>query len=163
MALVVKNLPAGAGDMRDAGLVPGSGRSPGGGHSNPLQCSCLENPMDRRAWWAVVLRATKSQTQLKRLSTHTKKDDKSLLNHYQDSHIRGRALNAQEVKGSIEGPGGSISFSWCFPGTRHCLGDKDGFPLSRQGQRKRGAFWYWETGQPGTRRSGAGASLPQGD
>ena len=138
--LVVKNLPAGAGDMRDSGLVPGSGRSPGGGHGNPLQCSCLENPMDRRAWWAVVLRATKSQTQLKLLSTHTKKDDKSLLNHYQDSHIRGRALKAQEVKGSIEGPGRSISFSRCFHGTQHCPGDKDGFPLSRQGQRKRGAF-----------------------
>ena len=65
MALVVKNLPASAGDMRGAGLVPGSGRSPGGGHGNPLQCSCLENPMERGAWWAVVLRATKSWTQLK--------------------------------------------------------------------------------------------------
>ena len=49
MVLVVKNLPANAGDIRDEGSVPG--RSPGGGHGNPLQYSCLENPMDRRAWW----------------------------------------------------------------------------------------------------------------
>ena len=64
-ALVVKNLPANAGDIRDAGLIPGSGRSPGGGHGNPLQYSCLENPMDREAWWATVHRVTKSWTLLK--------------------------------------------------------------------------------------------------
>ena len=52
VVLVVKNLPANAGDMRDAGLVPGSGRSPGGGHGNPLHYSHLENPMDRGAWRA---------------------------------------------------------------------------------------------------------------
>ena len=46
VALVMKNSPANAGDARDAGLIPGSGRSPGGGHGNPLQCSCLENPID---------------------------------------------------------------------------------------------------------------------
>ena len=67
VALVVKNLPANAGDIRDAGLIPGSGRSPGGGHGNPLQYSCLENPMDREAWWATVHRVTKSWTRLKRL------------------------------------------------------------------------------------------------
>ena len=50
------------------GSIPGSGRSPGGGHGNPLQCSCLENPMDREAWWATVCGVTKSQTRLKRLS-----------------------------------------------------------------------------------------------
>ena len=55
MALVVKNLPANVGDIRDAGSVPGLGRSPGGGHGNPLQYSCLENPMDRGAWLATVL------------------------------------------------------------------------------------------------------------
>ena len=48
---VVKNLPANAGD---ADSIPGSGRSPGGGHGNPLQYPCLENPMDRGAWWATV-------------------------------------------------------------------------------------------------------------
>ena len=49
--LVVKNPPANVGDIRDAGSIPGSGRSPGGGNSNPLQYSSLENPMDRGAWW----------------------------------------------------------------------------------------------------------------
>ena len=71
VVLVVKNLPANAGDKRDAGLTPGSGRSPGGGHGNPLQHSCLENPMDRRHWQAMVLRVAKSQTRLKHLSTHS--------------------------------------------------------------------------------------------
>ena len=52
MAPVVKDPPANAGDVRGAGLIPGSGRTPGGGHGNPLQYSCLENPMDRGAWWS---------------------------------------------------------------------------------------------------------------
>ena len=56
VALVVKNLPANAGDLRDVGSSPGLGRSPGGGHGNPLQYSCLENPMDRGAWQALVHR-----------------------------------------------------------------------------------------------------------
>ena len=54
MVLVVKNPPANAGDTRDAGLIPESGRSPGRGNGNPLQYSCLENLMDRGAWWAIV-------------------------------------------------------------------------------------------------------------
>ena len=58
--LVVKNLPANARDVRDMGLIPGSGRSPGEGNGNPLQYSCLENPMDRGAWQAIVLRVAKS-------------------------------------------------------------------------------------------------------
>ena len=62
MALVVKNLPASAGDTRDAGLIPGLGRFPGGGPGNPLQYSCLENPMDRGAWWATVHGVAWSQT-----------------------------------------------------------------------------------------------------
>ena len=60
---VVKNPPASAGDIRDVGSFPESGRSPGGGHGNPLQYSCLENPMDRGAWWAIVHGVTSSQTQ----------------------------------------------------------------------------------------------------
>ena len=51
VALAVKNPPANAGDVRDMGSIPGSGRTPGGGHGNPLRYSCLENPMDRRSWW----------------------------------------------------------------------------------------------------------------
>ena len=65
---VVKNLPADAGDARDWGSIPGSERSPGVGNGNPLQYSCLENPMDRGAWRETVHRVTKSQTWL---STHT--------------------------------------------------------------------------------------------
>ena len=61
---MVKNLPANSGDVEDAGLIPGSGRSPRGGHGNPLWCSCLENPMDRRALRATVHGVTKSETRL---------------------------------------------------------------------------------------------------
>ena len=61
---MVKNLPANAGDIRYMGLIPGSGRSPRGGHGNPLQYSCLENPMDRGGWQAMVHRIAKSLTQL---------------------------------------------------------------------------------------------------
>ena len=57
---MVKNLPASAGDIRDKGSIPGLGRFPGGGHGNLLQYSCLENPMDRGAWWAVVHRVGES-------------------------------------------------------------------------------------------------------
>ena len=70
VVLVVENPPANTGDVRDLDLTPGSGRSPGGGHGNPLQYSCLENPMDRRAWWATVHGVAKSWTWLTRLSTH---------------------------------------------------------------------------------------------
>ena len=59
MVLVVKNPTASAGDVRDVGSIPGSGRCPGGGHGDPLQYSCLENPMDRGAWWATVRRVVK--------------------------------------------------------------------------------------------------------
>ena len=57
---MVKNLLANAGGIRDTGSIPGSGRSPGGGHGKPLQYSCLENPIDRGAWWATVHRVTES-------------------------------------------------------------------------------------------------------
>ena len=63
-----KDLPASAGDIRNMGSNPGSGRSPGGGHVNPLQYSCLGSPMDRGAWWATVHGITKSCTGL---SVHT--------------------------------------------------------------------------------------------
>ena len=62
MTQEVKNLSANARDTGDMGLIPGSGRSPGGGNGHPLQYSCLENPMDRGAWWAIVHRVTKSRT-----------------------------------------------------------------------------------------------------
>ena len=64
MVLVVKKLPANAGDIRYAGLIPGLGRSPVEGNSNPLQYCCVENLMDRAAWWATVHGVAKSQTQI---------------------------------------------------------------------------------------------------
>ena len=60
--LVVKNTPPNAGVVRGAGSIPGSGRSPGGGYGNPLQYSCLENPMDGGAWQATIHRVTQSCT-----------------------------------------------------------------------------------------------------
>ena len=68
VVLVVKSLPADAGNARDVGLIPGLGRSTGVGKGNPLQYSCLEKSMDRGSWWATVHGVPKSQTQL---STHT--------------------------------------------------------------------------------------------
>ena len=61
---MVKNPPANAGEIKDAGSIPGLGRSPGGGNGNPLQDSCLENPMDRETWRATVHGVTKSRTRL---------------------------------------------------------------------------------------------------
>ena len=65
VVLVVKNLSANARDVRDESLIPGLGKSPGGEHGNPLQYSCLENPMDRGDWWATVHEVSKSQTRLR--------------------------------------------------------------------------------------------------
>ena len=59
---MVKNPPVSAGDTRDVGSIPGSGRSPGGGHGNPLHFSCLKTPMDRGAWQATFHGVAKSQT-----------------------------------------------------------------------------------------------------
>ena len=67
---MVKNLSANAVDVGDSALIPGLGRSLGGGHGNSVQYSCLENPRERGAWRAIVLGVTKSQTQLKQLSMH---------------------------------------------------------------------------------------------
>ena len=68
VALLVKNLPANAEDIKDEGSIPGLGRYPGEGHGNPLQYSCLENSMNRGAWWAIIHRVANNQTRLKRFS-----------------------------------------------------------------------------------------------
>ena len=65
VALVVKNPAANAGDAGDKGLIPGSGISPGEGYGNPLQCSCLQNPMNGGVWWVTGHSISKSRTQLK--------------------------------------------------------------------------------------------------
>ena len=75
---MVKNLPANAGDIKDVGLIPESGRSARGAQGNPLQYSCQENPTDMRVWQAMVHRIKKSWALLKRLSTHT--NDRNKLN-----------------------------------------------------------------------------------
>ena len=71
VALAVKNPPSNAGNIKDSSLIPGLGRSPEDGYGNPPQHSCLENPMNRGAWWTTVHRVTKSWTRLKQLSMHT--------------------------------------------------------------------------------------------
>ena len=71
VALVVKNSSASAGDTKDVRLIPGSGRSPEGGHGNLLQYSCLENPMNREAWRVTVHEVANSRTQLRQLSMCT--------------------------------------------------------------------------------------------
>ena len=76
---MVKNPPANAGDARDLGSIPGSGRSSEGGYGNPLHYSCLESPVDREAWWVIVHRVAKSLTRLKQLSTHIKRNDTNEL------------------------------------------------------------------------------------
>ena len=69
--------------LREAGSIPGLGRSPGGGHGNPFQYPCLENSMDRGAWWVTVRRVAKSWIWLKRLSTHTRHPEKASFNNWQ--------------------------------------------------------------------------------
>ena len=87
--LLVKNLSAKAGTIRDSGSIPGSGRSPGEGHGNPLQYSCLEKPMDRGPCWATFQGATKNWTWLKRLSTHAKDASPVYLILKQDDDVTG--------------------------------------------------------------------------
>ena len=86
LVLVVKNQPASTGNLRNTGSIPGSERFPGGGHGNPLQYSCLENPMDRGGWWATVHRVAKSQTQMKPLSMHAFTDINSRDSNAKDQH-----------------------------------------------------------------------------
>ena len=87
---MVQNLAANAGDLKDVGSIPGPGRSPGGGYGHPLQCSCLENPLDRGAWWARVHGVAKSRTRLQRLST-------LMPNNTQDAPNGGHIFHFQEI------------------------------------------------------------------
>ena len=81
VVVAVKNPPANAGGIRDVDSTPGSGRSPGEGQGNQLQYSFPKNSVDRGAWWATVCRVTKSQMQLKQLSTHTHRQTHTYTHH----------------------------------------------------------------------------------
>ena len=85
---LAKNPLANVGDIRDVGMTPGSGRAPGGGHSNPLQYSCLENPMDRGTRWATAHWVVKSRTWLKRLSKQTMWSLEDISFFTKDTHVR---------------------------------------------------------------------------
>ena len=75
---MVRKPPANAGDMRCKFGILGSGRAPRGGHDNPFEYSCMENPIDRGAWWAIVHKVAKSQTELNQLSMHARSHDKPI-------------------------------------------------------------------------------------
>ena len=95
--LVVKNPPASAGDGRDTGSITGSGRSPGAGHGNLLQYSCLENPMNRGTWWATVYGVAKSWTQLKRLNIHARTSPKTLFSVFPSTQKIGLEKHDREL------------------------------------------------------------------
>ena len=103
---MVKNLPANVGDVRDMGSISGSGRSPGRGHSSPLQYSCLENAMDRGVWWATVHRVAKGLTQLKQLTihAHTPYTQNSNLLQREEWWIYGRSGRHQPSKVKVKAP-----------------------------------------------------------
>ena len=110
---VIKNPPAAAGDARDLGLIPGQGRFPGGGNGNPLQYSCLENPMDGEAWQATVHGVAKSQTRLSDFTFTLLYLGTDHLNIYSSgwgfpggSEVKASASNAGDL-GSIPGLGRS--------------------------------------------------------
>ena len=103
--LVVKNTPANAGDIRDTGLIPWSGRSPGGGHGSPLQYPCLENPMDRGAWQNTVHVVAKSDM-TERLCMHTHHEGSNLSNE-RSGHVRAFGLFP-----------GAVSWGWRGGGVR---------------------------------------------
>ena len=123
-ALMVKNPPANASKGRNVGLIPGSGRSPGAGHSNPLQYSCMENPMDRGAWWATVHRVPMRWTRLKPLSMHAHEKLKtlyrysSLIIHSTDTQIgnvRSIAFIQQKLNDCLPHPRHSVT-CWGYSG-----------------------------------------------
>ena len=116
--LVIKIMPANAGDIRDVGSIPGLGRSPGEGNGKPLQHSCLENPKDRGAWWAMVHRIAKRWTQLKQLSTHACTPALTCFPSGSDSK--------ESVSAVSESPAGDPSL---IPGSGRSFGAGNGYPL----------------------------------
>ena len=96
-------LPTNAGDIRDVGSIPWSGRSPEGGHGNPLQYSCLENSMDRGAWWVIAHRVTKSWSQLKWRHTYTHTHTHTHTRNITKYWRRADSLEKTLMLGKIEG------------------------------------------------------------
>ena len=109
MKLVVKNPPVNAGDLREAGSIPGLGRCPGGGHSNPPQDSCLEDPMDRGTWRAIVHGVAKSRTRLKRLGSRL------------SSNEVGRASQVALVVKTLPTSAGDLREAGSIPGREYPL------------------------------------------
>ena len=102
VALVVNNSPANTEDVRDAGSVPGSGRSPGGGPSNPLQYSSLENPTDRAIWRATFRGITKSWTWLKRRNMHADQKYNEVSPHTSQNGHRQKNLQTRNAGEDVE-------------------------------------------------------------
>ena len=102
---MVKNPPVG--DVRDTGSMPGLERSPREGNGNPLQYSCLENAMDRGAWWAIVHGVTKSRIQLKRLNMHRPKEWKEKHNFQMYIEEQPEVVTFGAGQGGVRGEGGA--------------------------------------------------------
>ena len=105
VALVVKNPPVNVGDVRDTGSMPGLWRSPREGNGNPLQYSCLENAMERGAWWAIVHGVTKSRIQLKRLGMHEPKEWKEKHNSQMYIEEQPKVVTFGAGQGGVRGEG----------------------------------------------------------
>ena len=105
----------------DAGSTPGSGKSPGGGHGNPLQYFHLESSMDRGAWWTTVYRLTKSWTRLKCLSTHTHRDTHTITNNHKHNDIKQYKI--------LSYFSGDKNFNISFTGSRSSCWQATVFPL----------------------------------
>ena len=157
MMLVVKSLLASSGDVRDAGLTPRSGRSPGGEHGNPLQYSCLENPVDREAWQAIVHRVAQSWTRLKRLSSSSSskqigdRDFNTLL--YEDFP------GGSDCKASAYNAGDPSSIPWLG----RSPGEGNGNPLQcscLENPMDRGAYSSWGCKESDTTEQLHFTSLP---
>ena len=112
---MVKNPPVNVGDVRDPGSMPGLERSPREGNGNPLQYSCLENAMDRGAWWAIVHGVTKSRIQLKRLSMHRPKEWKEKHNFQMYIEEQPEVVTFGAGQGGMRGEGGTC---WKVGGLR---------------------------------------------
>ena len=110
-------------EVRDVGLIPGSGRSSGGGHSNPLQYSCLENPMDRGAWQAAVHVITQSWTLLKWLSMHACKWSRwqMTVDHCEwETYIKVRNKVGTDLRTFLKS--NLFVFNWRIIALQYCVG-----------------------------------------